>query len=226
MENKVLVSNKINEFQRRLLGYYPQLTLFNKYDGEEHEIWYEDKAEEYHDNKFRNTVERLAREILFDNDIYNFTFSYEGVPIMNKVDRKLYSKRKWIKIHFDSDRLPYRKVFDYNIGKDTLVYSIKENETCTITDWEDFLALLEGFDLVDVKNDWRGREYVLFPWVDKKKGKFRYERMYRTDFRKVEKGTKYTPVSFEELGKASNLMELNVEEFMQFMKDQGQGVIK
>lgn len=81
MENKILVSNKINEFQRRLLKHYPQLTLFNKYDGEEdeHEIWYEDKAEEYHNDKFRNIVGRLAREILFDNDIYNFTFGYEGV---------------------------------------------------------------------------------------------------------------------------------------------------
>lgn len=77
------VGSKVHEFINGILDHYPCLVISFYYDENEDEyyIWHEDVSMEFYDRKFHSVVAKLAREKLFDNGIYNFTFSFgkEGI---------------------------------------------------------------------------------------------------------------------------------------------------
>ena len=69
----------IKEFIGKIKSYYPELYINFDYDKEldEYEIWHNDPQLEFQDNEFKKLVGKIAQDIFFDNNIYNFSFGYD-----------------------------------------------------------------------------------------------------------------------------------------------------
>jgi hypothetical protein len=73
------VLNQVNEFISKISTEYPSIHIDYEYDSDENEyiIWHNDSKLEYDDPKFKSFVAKAARDYLFNNNIYNFSFGYD-----------------------------------------------------------------------------------------------------------------------------------------------------
>ena len=69
----------IKKFKDRIIARYPELYVDFEYDSEqdEYDIWHNNPELEFNDEKFIKFVGEAAQEILFNNNIYNFSFGYD-----------------------------------------------------------------------------------------------------------------------------------------------------
>lgn len=76
MENR---TELIKKFKDRIIARYPELYVDFEYDVEldEYDIWHNSPELEFNSEKFIKFVGEAAQEILFNNNIYNFSFGYD-----------------------------------------------------------------------------------------------------------------------------------------------------
>jgi hypothetical protein len=69
----------MNKFKDKITACYPELYIDFEYDSEldEYDIWHNNPELEFKDDKFIKLVGEVAREIFFNNNIYNFSFGYD-----------------------------------------------------------------------------------------------------------------------------------------------------
>ncbi len=69
----------IKNFVDKIRLCYPKLYINFGYDGEldEYEIWHNDPQLEFQDSEFKKNIGQIAQDVLFDNNIYNFSFGYD-----------------------------------------------------------------------------------------------------------------------------------------------------
>ena len=80
--SKISKTELIKEFIKVANSHYPNLDIWFDYneDLDEYMIWHDDLHLEFQDNNFKKTVGKIAHDILFNNDVYNFSFGcdYRG----------------------------------------------------------------------------------------------------------------------------------------------------
>lgn len=69
----------IKKFVNKINFYYPELYINFSYDEglDEYEIWHNDPQLEFQDSEFKRIIGQIAQDILFDNNVYNFSFGYD-----------------------------------------------------------------------------------------------------------------------------------------------------
>lgn len=69
----------IKKFVNKVNSYYPGLYINFSYDEgiDEYEIWHNNPQLEFQDSEFKKIVGQIAQDILFDNNVYNFSFGYD-----------------------------------------------------------------------------------------------------------------------------------------------------
>lgn len=69
----------IEDFIYQLTCKYPSLRIGYSYDDtcDEYDIWHTDQNLEFQNKYFKKHVSEMAREYLFKNNIYNFSFGYD-----------------------------------------------------------------------------------------------------------------------------------------------------
>lgn len=75
MDTKKLIENFIS----RIICKYPSLKIGYDYDDnlDEYDIWHTDQNLEFNDKDFKAYVAKMAKDYLFKNNIYNFSFGYD-----------------------------------------------------------------------------------------------------------------------------------------------------
>ena len=76
---KINKTELIKEFIKVVNLHYPNLYIQYNYNEnlDEYMIWHDNLYLEFQDSDFKKTVGKVARDILFDNDVYNFSFGYD-----------------------------------------------------------------------------------------------------------------------------------------------------
>jgi len=76
---KINKTELIKEFIKVVNLHYPNLYICFDYseDLDEYMIWHDDLHLEFQDNNFKKTVGKIAHDVLFNNDVYNFSFGYD-----------------------------------------------------------------------------------------------------------------------------------------------------
>lgn len=78
------IKGLIDAFINRISLEYPLLHIEYDYDAEQDEyiIWHNDSELEFNNSTFRIFIAKLAREYLFNYNIYNFSFGYDYLKAM------------------------------------------------------------------------------------------------------------------------------------------------
>ena len=69
----------VKKFMKEVNNFYPELVIKCRYNpgNNEYEIRHNNAQLEFQDSIFNSIIANLAQRILFDNNIYNFSFGYE-----------------------------------------------------------------------------------------------------------------------------------------------------
>ena len=69
----------IEKLVNKINFYYPELYIDFSYDErlDEYEIWHNNPQLEFQDSEFKRIIGQIAQDILFDNNVYNFSFGYD-----------------------------------------------------------------------------------------------------------------------------------------------------
>lgn len=73
------ITELIESFINAIKNKYPSLTIGFDFDNEidQYDIWHVDSKLEFNNKDFKRFVAEKAREYLFNNNIYNFSFGYD-----------------------------------------------------------------------------------------------------------------------------------------------------
>ncbi len=111
------VKSMIEQFIADIKTDYPDLYIDYDYDEEndEYEIWHNDPNLEYNDARFKRIVGIKAEKWLFDNDIFNFCFTYDHSKVKKLIK---YISSITMKPGINSILLPHMKINLERIIKD------------------------------------------------------------------------------------------------------------
>ena len=79
MKNKEFIDKFIKEIRKN----YPSLNIGSDYykELEQHDIWHTDESLDS-DDKFRDYTSGLAKILLFDKGVFNFSFGYDHSKLL------------------------------------------------------------------------------------------------------------------------------------------------
>lgn len=82
-ETKILVER----FIKLVKDKYPTISMDFHYNHDEDifEIWYDDERLEFGDINFQLYVGNLIKEVLYDNDVFNFSFIYNYQNVILRI---------------------------------------------------------------------------------------------------------------------------------------------
>lgn len=125
----------IGKFINTIKDRYSELHIDYEYDPEldEYDIWHNNAELEFHNEEFISYVGKIARDILFSNYIYNFSFGYD------------YYRSKALKSNEYAISISNVDTFEVNFfdTKETAMYKIKTKGTTSGIVQKDFDITLE-----------------------------------------------------------------------------------
>ncbi|MCQ4924959.1 hypothetical protein NE686_17800 [Tissierella carlieri] len=92
---RLSIDKKIRGFICEISNKYPSLKIEYDYDSDLdlYDIWHTDQYLQFNDKNFKQYIAEKAREYLFDNNIYNFSFGYDHIKYIRS-KQKSFNKEK------------------------------------------------------------------------------------------------------------------------------------
>lgn len=131
----------INEFISDIKKQFPSLHIDYEYDPEtnEYDIWHNNEELEFRNEKFVSYIGDKAEEILFKNDIYNFSFGYDyckAKEFGNKIGRYTLYKTELSQLEYEYTEIVDSLNYDSNVNSDLnlpmRVGSVKVSFDCVV----------------------------------------------------------------------------------------------
>lgn len=145
----------IEKFISEIKNKYSNLYIEYNYDEQDdlYEIWHNNADLEYKDEEFKKIVASKAKEILFDNDIFNFYFGYDHFKTIKLHDltNKSIIDNYHLKTKYKTDNFLY---CNQNFGK----YKLIKNKKISFLN-SDKLDLILEMSYLDKDN--KNREFIV-----------------------------------------------------------------